>query len=217
MRETEPIECVAIGNTSRQNEPVVFGDITTERIAGIYGLLCRPTGKWYIGQSRNIRERESYYRKLDCKRQPKIYNAIKKYGYENFDTFVIEKCDAVDWILDYREMFWIRHFDSLYRGYNCTIGGGGSSGRIMSISSKMKVSASRTGKYCGEKNHNFGKSLSADVKQKISDAKTGKFCGKDNANFGNKFSHTDAAKEKIRMATILMWKKRKDAHAVIGT
>ena len=46
--------------------------------------LTSPSNKVYIGQTINYSKRISSYRKLLCKFQHKIYNAIKKYGFDNF-------------------------------------------------------------------------------------------------------------------------------------
>ncbi len=117
-------ECKAIGNMSSPREPAACVDTTNGKIVGIYGLRCRTTSKWYIGQSKDIIKRwNRAYKLLNCKRQIKIYNALKKYGYDDFETVVIETCDDVDWILDYREMYWIRHLNSIANGYNLKEGG----------------------------------------------------------------------------------------------
>jgi group I intron endonuclease len=92
-----------------------------------------------------------------------------------------------------------------------------------------KISKNRRGKGMGERNTNYGKPLSEDVRQKIGKARFGKCVGnlnpmfgvrrvgEDNPNFGNTFTHTSDAKEKIRQASIMMWKRRKEANGVIGT
>lgn len=100
-------------------------------IVGIYGLFCRPSGKWYVGQSLDVHSRWRKYKRCACKTQLKLYNALKKYGYDSFDKTVIETCENIDWLLDYREMYWIRHLDSMNNGYNLTQGGGGCRGRVV--------------------------------------------------------------------------------------
>lgn len=93
-------------------------------VTGIYGLRNTITNKWYVGQSIDIYKRwDKAYRRRHCKSQRKIYNALKKYGYESFDKVVIEECERVDWILDYREMYWIQYYNAIERGYNITNGG----------------------------------------------------------------------------------------------
>ena len=125
INENSNKECEVIGSTLKKNELQHLTDITPRNLTGIYGLKCKATGKWYIGQSVNIHKRWGNYKKISCKRQPKLYGALKKYGYENFESEIIEYCDPVDWILNYREMYWIRIVNAFSNGYNCTEGGGG--------------------------------------------------------------------------------------------
>ncbi len=102
-----------------------------EKRVGIYGLRNTINGKWYVGQSVNVHKRWTEYSNYLCPRQPKLFNALKKYGYDTFEKILLEECDNVDWILDYREMYWIRYLGSFIHGYNCTEGGGGMRGRKM--------------------------------------------------------------------------------------
>lgn len=111
---------------------------------GIYGLRNKITGKWYVGQSIDIHRRWHLgYELLHCKEQVKIYRALLKYGYDGFDKIILEECDTVDWILDYRETYWIRMLGSIKNGYNLKEGGCG--GRL-SEETKNKISRARTGK-----------------------------------------------------------------------
>ena len=129
-------------------------------ITGIYGFRCRTTGKWYIGQSFDINDRWEQYKKLKCRGQRKLYNALVKYGYDDFETCVIELCDEdiPQEILDKKETAWIKHFNSVDRGYN--LRAGGSRGRHSNeTKSKMSTSA-------------MGRKLSDETKQKLVDAWT---------------------------------------------
>lgn len=90
---------------------------------GIYGLRNKINNKWYIGQSIDIDCRWKSYKNLHCKKQCNIFNALIKYKVENFEFKVIEECEPVDWVLDYREMFWIKILNSYKNGYNMTMGG----------------------------------------------------------------------------------------------
>ncbi len=110
--------CVAIGSMSNQNEPAASDATTPEKIVGIYGLRHKLTGKWYVGQSMDIEDRWSQYRRLRCKSQPKLYHALKKYGYDSFDKVVLEKCPRDRHYLKEREDYWILQKDSINLGYN---------------------------------------------------------------------------------------------------
>lgn len=54
-----------------------------------------------------------------------LYDAMNKYGYDNFVCSLIEECD--DSLLDEREIYWIKFYNTTNKsnGYNMTIGGGG--------------------------------------------------------------------------------------------
>jgi group I intron endonuclease len=124
-----------------------------ETCCGIYGLRCKTTNKWYVGQSKNIDSRWSEYKRNKTKKQPKLHNAMTKYGYDGFDKILIEYCDNIDWILDYREMFWIRTLDSIKNGYNIREGGNTSK-----ISEETKVKL---------RNLNLGKKMSPETLEKM--------------------------------------------------
>jgi hypothetical protein len=142
-------ECEVIGSTETRNSSVRLTDIIQEKLVGIYGLQNKlKPDKWYVGQSIDMYDRWNGYRLLDCKKQPKLYNALLKYGYENFEKVVIEKCEEIPWIMDYREMYWIRNLDCINNGYNCTEGGIG--GR-KSDETRKKMSESRMGIVYSEK------------------------------------------------------------------
>ena len=44
--------------------------------------LTSPSGKVYIGQTKNLKARLSCYRTLKCKAQSLLFNSLKKYGFE---------------------------------------------------------------------------------------------------------------------------------------
>lgn len=95
---------------------------------GIYGLRNKLNGKWYIGQSKNIGKRWNRYKNKNCKGQPKLYNALNKYGYDNFEPIILETCDTNTQILNEREVYWIGHHNSILGGYNSK--SGGTNGRL---------------------------------------------------------------------------------------
>ena len=70
---------------------------------GIYKITS-PSGKVYIGQSVNINLRIKYYSSLSCINQPKLYNSLQKYGWNNHIFEIIEECNIEQ--LDKRETYW---------------------------------------------------------------------------------------------------------------
>lgn len=70
---------------------------------GIY-KITNPKGKVYIGQSVRLNYRKKQYKNLSVTKQPKIYNSLKKYGFDSHTFEVIEEC-SIDQ-LDEREIYW---------------------------------------------------------------------------------------------------------------
>lgn len=88
----------------------------------IYKVTNLINSKVYIGQTRRsliIRWKEHLY--LANKQDNKFHKAIFKYGEDNFVIQVIEKVDEK--LLNEREEYWIKFYNSLIDGYNSTLGG----------------------------------------------------------------------------------------------
>ena len=75
---------------------------------GIY-KITNPKGKIYIGQTIDFERRVYQYKMLNCKEQPKLYNSLKKYGFENHQIELIHQCQ--DGNLTLLE----RYYQELYR------------------------------------------------------------------------------------------------------
>ena len=58
---------------------------------GIY-KITNPKGKIYIGQTIDFERRVYQYKMLNCSEQPKLYNSLKKYGFENHKIELIHEC-----------------------------------------------------------------------------------------------------------------------------
>ena len=120
---------------------------TTENkyIGSIYVLYNSINNKIYIGQTiqpiykRFIRHKSNA--NLGCPGH--LYNAIRKYGWDKFKTFVIyqtEEVDSRDLILEElnnKEIYYIKYFNSSNNqfGYNITSGGSGKTGTLNNSSS----------------------------------------------------------------------------------
>lgn len=86
---------------------------------GIYKITNLITSESYIGQSVNIERRF----KEHCTSKDKcvIHIAINKYGKENFSFDIIEICEQKE--LNEKEIYWIKYYNTYYKGYNETLGG----------------------------------------------------------------------------------------------
>lgn len=142
---------------------------------GIYGIHNTVNGKWYVGQSNNIRKRNLYeLRNLRNgvfhydNSNHHIVDAWQKYGENAFEWVVLEECTIEQ--LDEREIFWIEKKDSYRNGYNQTLGGGGSRGVVVSDETRRKMSLSSS----GEKHPLWGKHRTAETKRKLSLWRTGR-------------------------------------------
>ena len=96
------------------------------RKGSIYIIKNKCNSKVYIGQTiQDVAERSRQHLKPSVIKQSgtyKIYNAIKKYGKENFYYEILEgNIDSN--LLNDREMYYIQLFDSYENGYNSTRGG----------------------------------------------------------------------------------------------
>lgn len=94
----------------------------------VYKATSKTTGKVYVGITTNSLE----YRKNQHKRAASegqknyhFYNAIQKYGFDDFVFEVIEDDITDIKTLQDREVYWIKFYNSYEEGYNSTRGGEG--------------------------------------------------------------------------------------------
>lgn len=126
------------------------------KLIGIYKITS-PSGKIYIGQSANIKERISYYKNYRCNRQPKLYASLKKYGFENHRIEIIHllPSDAeynvlIEYEILYIECYRLCGADML----NLTIGGEGL--KNPSDSTREKLRQASKGKTFSEESRKKG-------------------------------------------------------------
>jgi len=150
---------------------------------GIYKIV-NPMGKIYIGQSINIPRRKSCYKGLDKKTiGPKIYNSLKKYGWESHQFLILEECSKEE--LHKRETYWKLETLKTINGditqaLFCNIHDVGSFGPLSQyIIDKLK-----------------GQKRTPNTKKKMSEAKLNK-----PSNFKGK-KHSEESKTKMREAKI---------------
>lgn len=100
---------------------------------GIYKITNKINNKSYIGQTHDIEKRFQDHRVRPFNSKSKDYNsvfyqAIRKYGIDNFSFEILEECATEE--LDEKEIYWINFYNTYIgwensNGYNMTIGGYG--------------------------------------------------------------------------------------------
>ena len=88
----------------------------------IYQLTNKVNGKIYIGKTYDLDRRISEHKCAN--KETLISQAIRKYGWENFEIKILEKCKKS--LVNVREMYYIKKYKSLSKyhlGYNMTEGG----------------------------------------------------------------------------------------------
>ena len=98
-------------------------------MSAIYVITNLINQKQYVGKtSYSIEKRwkEHCYdsKKNDVNKHRPLYNAMQKYGIENFSISLLED-NIQDNEINEREKFWISKLNTYYQGYNATLGGDG--------------------------------------------------------------------------------------------
>lgn len=126
-----------------------------EKICGIYKITS-PSGKVYIGESKNIKKRKENYRFLNCRKQVKLFASIKKHGWETHIFEVIEKCFFDELLC--RERYWQDFYAVLgEKGLNCKLTKCGELKQTHSEGTLEKIRKSNIGKHSKELNPMWGK------------------------------------------------------------
>lgn len=119
----------------------------------IYSYRNMINNKRYIGQTIKPEQRKKAHL-FNARRgvETKFYNAIRKYGIESFYYEILEETDQL--LLNEREIYWIKEYDSFKNGYNMNLGGSSvMSGRKHTQEWKDNMRM----RFSGENSHHFGK------------------------------------------------------------
>ena len=104
----------------------------------VYKHTCTITNLSYIGQTNNISARWKPSAYKNC---VKFYNAIQKYGWDNFTHEILEENLTLEQANE-REEYYIKFYNSIENGYNLLSGG---QNRLASEETKQKMSNTRKG------------------------------------------------------------------------
>lgn len=118
----------------------------------IYRFKNKINGKVYIGQTQ-VSFRKRVIQHVTCSNpdtkchKSYFHKALNKYGFENFDISIIERCcDQTE--LDKREVYWINYYNSTNKKFGYNLDGGGHKGKKkkgLSIEHKQKLLQANTG------------------------------------------------------------------------
>lgn len=120
-------------------------------LVGIIYKYTSPSGKIYIGQTiQEKRRRKTFLNLNKSYGGEKIDAARRKYSPETFSYEVLERyslnsADEARTILDSREEYYIKLFDSYRSGYNMTFGGLTTTGMKASEETREKLSMAHKG------------------------------------------------------------------------
>jgi group I intron endonuclease len=108
---------------------------------GIYKWTS-PTGKIYVGQSKDLKQRKKWYLGGGVERSnmTKLKHSFKKYGVTNHTFDIIEYCSVEQ--LNEKEIYWGLYYDVLETGLNCKLG---EQNCIFTEDTKNKMSKSKKG------------------------------------------------------------------------
>jgi group I intron endonuclease len=141
---------------------------------GIYKITS-PSGKVYIGQTRNHRLRINCYKTANCKAQIKLYNSIICHGWDLHVFEMIEECSIE--MLNDREIYWGLVHECLDRekGLNCRLGG---QNTHVSEESRKRISESHTGQIAWNKGMKYTDEQKATMKPLPDPKKHGEYLSK---------------------------------------
>lgn len=101
----------------------------------IYMHKNKINGKIYIGQSCNLNVRWHPISYKDCSY---FYNAIQKYGWDNFEHVILEDSLSIE-EADQKEKYYIEKYNTLNRDYGYNLKSGGNSGYVLSVETRQKI------------------------------------------------------------------------------
>lgn len=172
-------------DTKTELEKKNLPTITKRNVSGIYKIVNKTNGKYYVGRARNLKTRWVEHKtalKYKRHKNSHLQNAWDKYGKDNFEYLIIEVTDSDFQVLKDTEQ---KYLDIARNEQDKTYNKNFSSDGIGYVSdeTKLKMSQYRQGKTYSEEtkrriseskkginNPNYGKPMSVEHRRKIGEA-----------------------------------------------
>lgn len=117
----------------------IWRDTKRPRSAVVYMFENLKTSKVYVGTTVDVKVRlADHIRSVANDEDNHFYRAIKKYGWDSFEFFILESglTQKEGYVMEKK---WIKYLDSFHNGYNSTLGGEGfSAGEYHARTQKIK-------------------------------------------------------------------------------
>lgn len=164
-----------------------------------------PSNKSYIGVTREIDLNKRWMNGNGYVSCPLFYNAIKKYGWDNFQHEILEDYVSIENVNE-REKYWISLYKSNNRDYGYNIEDGGHAHRSFSEATRKKISEALKGRPKSEEHKqklresNLGYHHTLEARQKMSKSRSIPIEQLDkNNNIINTFSSIKLAAETLHL------------------
>ena len=138
--------------------------------------ITSPTGRIYVGKSSNFQKRMYSYKHSSQPKQSRLYNSIKKHGFDAHNVEIIEEFTGTLADSNSKEIFWIRTYMCNYskwpemNGMNLTDGGEGLIGVKLSDEARRKMKEWHKN---NPRKNMLGRKMSEETRRKQSEKKKG--------------------------------------------
>lgn len=156
----------------------------------IYAHINKINSKAYIGQTNQLPEDRWGPNGIGYSKSRKFYNAIKKYGWDNFEHIILYMEIGVE-SLDDLERDYISKYNTLKNGYNLTYGGK----KLLKHTDDQKRRISESCKRVLREKYDNDPKYRATVLKNFSMRKNRSRYGSDNSFYGK--THTSEMKNKF--------------------
>jgi len=181
---------------------VMITTLETEKIVGIYKIINKVNGKYYVGSSNNIHKRWNEHKKTLIKNTHHsryLQRSWNKYGPESFDFVIIEpNINEKDLLITEQ-----KYLDISSNEKDKCLNLSYLAGKVeMNEETRKKISKSNMGKKLSEetkqklRESSMGKKQSEETKQKLRELNIGKYAGEKHYLYGKHLS--EETKQKLR-------------------